>query len=118
MSQMGIRWWQGLFRLWLLGTILWIGFACWAEAQIPPWSTGIVRSQVKVLGQTHPESSETRPPFDPNKPYGVVQPDGTIIEVVPFGIKTVAFVFAPPIFLLLVGSAIWWVASGFRPRTN
>jgi len=100
---MGITWGRGLFRAWLLVTVLWIGFAGWIEIS-------------------------TAPPFDPSKPYNIIEPNGTerdgIID--PFAkppppksmLSTAGVFVGPPVIVLIFGLALWWVIRGFRPTQN
>jgi hypothetical protein len=101
---MGITWGRGLIRVWLLATVLWIGFAGWIEIS-------------------------TKPPFDPSKPFKVIEPNGTEHEGIidPFAPKppppksmlaTAGVIFGPPATVLIFGLALRWVIRGFRPYQN
>jgi hypothetical protein len=70
----------------------------------------------------------TAPPFDPSKPFKVIEPDGTeqdgIID--PFApkpppksmVSTAGIILGPPFTVLVFGLALRWVIRGFRPYQN
>lgn len=121
---MTIRWGYGLFRAWLLATVLWMGFASWAEmrsTQHGPFSDadmGIVAA---------PAFTRPTPDFDPNVPatsIGRPVTDPAILAQLnapdnpASKLDMVTTIFGPPLFVLIFGCALWWVVRGFRPQGN
>ena len=63
-----------------------------------------------MSGDLIPKRTETKPPFDPSKPYTVVR-DKERREAIRTG-SIIALV--PPVIVLVVGSALIWAFRGFR----
>jgi hypothetical protein len=127
---MALRVARGLFRLWLVVSVLWmggVGVATWGtfpEDYVPP-------------SDRRGANSKTPPEFDPSKPYVVLPdaPKGVSPSQAPQAPEFdpdeyLAFkageerrsaiwhasllAFLPPAFLLALGSALVWAFKGFR----
>ncbi len=105
MSTAPINWQRGLFRVWIVASLLWMA--------------GIVLPNIIGSPPTIRETGST-PAFDPSKPYDIIGADGTAIHVVPTNslVNTAALAIVPPICLLGLGLILWWVTKGFKPRSN
>ena len=132
---MTIRWGNGLFRAWLLATVLWIGFAGWAEMRSIPYHGELSDADVGI--GTTPVAP---PPFNPNLP---IDTGPTWDNTTPIGplvgkpvtdpailaqlnapdnpaskLSMVTMIFGPPLFVLIFGCALWWVFRGFKPQES
>jgi hypothetical protein len=130
---MRIQWGHGLFRVWLVTSVIWVALSGWIQMQPE-------QGRVPTWGETKPV-----PPFDPRKPYEEVRSDGTIklnkpknpfdqfdqtapafdenAPIVPISsspietrVRMAATIIGPPIFLLIFGLSFWWVIQGFKPQ--
>jgi hypothetical protein len=99
---MAIRIARGLFRLWIVLSVLWIvGVAVIARMNLPQeWPRTLV-------------SVTPKPVFDPSKPYEVV-PDSSDFERREAIKNTVGIALIPPTLLLIFGSALGWAIRGFK----
>jgi hypothetical protein len=106
------RWGHGLFRLWVVLSVLWVslfGVAIWLE--IP------IEKPCMYSAATMP----IPPPFECTKPAPnpFDQFDSPQkAEPIEFKMSVFAKIIGPPIFVLLIGCALWWVLRGFQPREN
>lgn len=111
---MALRLARGLFRLWLVLSVLWIGgvgVVTWLTFPEEPW------------GLHDPVVEQNLPEFDPSKPY-VVLPKGASqadeLARAAAGERRSAIwhgsllAFLPPAFVLALGSALVWAFRGFR----
>jgi hypothetical protein len=116
---MTLRLGRGLFRLWLVLSVLWIAgvtATTWWTLPVDLCATppgGLHDCNANELiksGQNVRLGKETKPEFDPSKPYRVPFDDlrHTAIE---FALATAVL---PPIFTLALGSALVWAFRGFR----
>jgi hypothetical protein len=121
---------RGLFRLWLVLSVLWIGgvgLVTWQTFPVDDWvyppgerpernppPAGYVidppAPSTGMFDDLIPKRGKTLPQFDPSKPYTVVR-DKERWEAVRTG-TIVALV--PPAFVLALGSALVWAFRGFR----
>ena len=103
---MTIRWGTGLFRTWLLATVLWVGFAGWAEMR------SISSVPINPFDLIDPPGKSDQPPpfaltqpmpdFDPNVPATPIgRPDNPASKL-----GMVSTIFAPPLFVLIFGCAL------------
>lgn len=110
---MSIRWSRGLFRTWIVLTILWIGAIGYVTLQDHYSGRGLTDEEVGITPQsiakpiTNDEMIAAKPPFDPTKPYEVLRPPINYPRVI-------ALSMVPPGLVLLFGCAGWWVLRGFR----
>jgi hypothetical protein len=116
-TQMGsIRWARGLFRLWIVLAVLWIGavgFATWQDLNS---GRPLTDEEVGILPGTKPrpltdDELRARPSFDFTKPDSVARPPINYPRMI-------AISLLPPGFVLLLGCALYWVFSGFRSRSE
>jgi hypothetical protein len=107
---------RGLFRLWLVAAVLWIGAVCvvtWVAFPVDDWVFPSSDQRIKPATATPappPGFVLEAPAFDPSKPYQIVRTDERQ-KVLLLG---TAAAFLPPAFLLALGSALVWVFKGFR----
>jgi hypothetical protein len=128
---MALRITHGLFRLWLVFSVLWVvGVAgvSWSTFPVDDWvNTSNVTpddfipdefAAYKACMATGKSSDDCaavlKPPFDPSKPYRVVRDDERRTAV--WFAATLAIV--PPILILVLGSALGWAFKGFSSRAN
>ena len=94
---------RGLFRLWLVLSVLWIGgvgVVTWYRLPAYDWP-----------GKGLPfERSTTAPDFNPDE-YLAFKVAEERREAIRFGSVSA---FAPPAFVLVLGSALVWAFRGFR----
>jgi hypothetical protein len=115
---MALRIARGLFRLWLVCSVLWVGGVAtetwWTfpadELVAPPGAEPPGSDKFIDPYKPDPNDPYARPPFDPSKPYVVVR-DEERRKAIQFA-SILAFV--PPVFLLALGSALVWAFRGFR----
>jgi hypothetical protein len=117
---MALRVARGLFRLWLVLSVLWIGgvgiVTWWTfpvdELVTPAPSSGVTTAPAPAFDPDKwlREHGEAKPAFDPSKPYTVLRAKERW-EAVRFA-SVVALL--PPIFLLALGTALVWAFRGFR----
>lgn len=98
-----MQWGRGLFRLWVLLSCLWL----------------IVAGAVAVVDwRDHgtPMPAEYCKDVEPNRVEGCEEGQRkAIAETNNRRIVTVAIVTMPPLVVLILGIALCWVISGFRP---
>ena len=101
---------RGLFRLWLVLSVLWIagvGVVTWQHFPIQlSYTPGKVPP-----GEFDPDRfllSHEHPDFDPSKPYDNYKERRDALQFA----SVLAFV--PPAFVLALGSALVWAFRGFR----
>ena len=106
---------RGLFRLWLVVSIVWI---CTVVMLVWPTLTVADLPDAPWVKQT-----SGKPPFDPSKPYrALTTEEFDRFDPVEFSvfkrrdeIKTeIEVAFVPPLLLLMLGAALTWVIRGFR----
>jgi hypothetical protein len=127
---MALRVARGLFRLWLVLSVLWVG-----GVATMTWWTWPVDICVTPPGGPHacdendvigvgpnfdPPTKETNPPpsgfvidkpqFDPSKPYRLPHDEQRHAAIRFAGLLA----FAPPVLVLALGSALVWAFRGFR----
>jgi hypothetical protein len=113
---------RGLFRLWVVLSVLWIaGLAIetWRTFPVDDWinpSTGTKRlltDEEVGLGRNPPPPGFVidKPPFDPSKAYQVVLDKERRSAIQ----SAILLAFAPPALMLAFGSALVWAFRGFRP---
>lgn len=119
---MALRLGRGLFRLWLVLSVLWIGGVAattWWTLPVDLCATppgGLHDCDANDLiraGQNTKlveKEANLRPGFDPSKPYRIPFDDLRRTEI-KFG---AAAAVLPPIFVLALGSAFVWAFTGFR----
>jgi hypothetical protein len=113
---MALRVARGLFRLWLVLSVLWIGgvaVVTWRSLPedefILPSERGPAAPSTGMFDDLIPKRETVRA-FDPSKPYTKVR------EKERWEAVRLASVVAllPPAFLLALGSALVWAFRGFR----
>lgn len=112
---------RGLFRLWLVASIVWVcavGAVTWSTLPkvLPPFDQLPDQSKLvtdpNLLAQLNdPKLQAPKPPFDPSKPYDVVV---TAAERNALLFRAGQIAFIPPVLLLVVGAALGWAVKGFR----
>ena len=132
---MGVRVARGLFRLWLVFSVLWIagvGAVTWRTFPVNDWTVVGAKRELsdEEMGIGHQPQTRTPdalgrtiPPFDPSKPYVVIpsEKSSAFNADVAFDRERRAAVqfatllaLAPPFFVLALGSALRWALLGFR----
>lgn len=112
---MALRIARGLFRLWLVLTVLWmgaVGTMAWWHDSPHDW----------VVVSECPASPEGYVVHDPNPPpegYVIdkprcVTPVSLLSEVFVVNRNSAAMALIPPVFVLTVGAAFVWAFRGFR----
>jgi hypothetical protein len=102
---MALRLARGLFRLWLVAAVLWVGGVAITTWRTLPTSDDFIPDP--------PEITKTAPPFDPNLPSTPF--DQYLEDKKREDIKSaVLFGLLPPAFILALGSALVWAFRGFR----
>ena len=96
-------WRRGLFRLWVVIGVLWLIVA--GTFATIDWSPDANRASVLQTDQAPERVANCEKS----------QADGRV-EVASRRQITVAIVIAPPLVMLVLGLALWWVAMGFGPR--
>ena len=110
---MVIQWGRGLFRSWLLATVLWVGFAGWAEIDaLNLWPSNAGAPPFEMTKPIDPTKFNT-PVTDPVLLAQLNAPDHPQSKLIAVGT-----VLGPPLFVLIFGFALWWVIRGFKPREN
>jgi hypothetical protein len=120
-TKMALKFARGLFRLWLVFSVLWVGgvaITTWRTLPADVWMVGspdgeprqLSDAEVMALPQPTPPRPEIVDPFDPTKPYQVIKEKErqTAIQ------SAVLFAALPPAFILAFGSALSWAFRGFR----
>jgi hypothetical protein len=105
---------RGLFRLWVVLSVLWISLVA-----VHTWSTfpSDVRLETDEEVGIRPNSLPPppsgfvidKPRFDPTKPYQIVR-DAERRNAIQFALMLAV---APPAFAFALGSALLWVVRGF-----
>ena len=117
--QMALRLGRGLFRLWLVLSVLWIGgvgVTTWWRLPVdlcatPPGGLhGCDANEVTESLRLVEKETNSPPEFDPSKPYRIPF-DDLRHTTIKFG---AAEAVLPPIFVLALGSALVWAFRGFR----
>jgi hypothetical protein len=94
---------RGLFRLWLVASVVWIG------------GVGVMTLPAGALADLNPLPSGfvgEKPPFDPYKPFLPLAP---WIEAQRAQVREAVFsALIPPGVLLALGAALAWAFRGFR----
>jgi hypothetical protein len=106
---MALRVARGLFRLWLVLSVLWVGgvgVMTWRTFPVDDW-VGNPPPPGFVLD---PKPDDPAPAFDPSRPYQVVldKERGAAIKF------AVVLALVPPALVLAFGSALVWAFRGFR----
>jgi hypothetical protein len=100
---MALRVARGLFRMWLILSVLWIGgvgVVTWRT--LPLYETPISWGAILI-----PEKAEAeRPPWETDAPW--------IIEQRAAIRSAILLALVPPVFVLALGSALVWALRGFR----
>ena len=111
---MALRVARGLFRLWLILSVLWIGGVGVVTWQHFPVDLLLTPGRVPS-GTFDPDAylAQYAPDFDPSNPSKPVRliKDKERREAIQFA---VVLALLPPIFLLAFGSALVWAFRGFR----
>ena len=109
---------RGLFRLWVVASVLWMLFV-----GVMTWQTWPVvlkaSSETVVL-----ENGHAKPPFDPTRPFtdaatGQTWPDAWTLfkaQRPDAVVKGASIAIAPPLVVFILGMALLWVVRGFRTR--
>jgi hypothetical protein len=90
----------GLFRVWAVASLIWISVSIW-------WLFGLTCA-FGLLARCYPEPSSTV--INPRAYY--VDPVPQLTHLVDIAVKA----FGPPVATLLVGAAVLWALSGFKPE--
>jgi hypothetical protein len=103
---MALRVARGLFRLWLVLSVLWtggVGIVTWWTFPVDDWvyPSGAPAPSAGMCDDLIPKGNGTVPAFDPSKPYQVFR-DKERRGAVQFAS---ILAFAPPAFVLALGSA-------------
>lgn len=133
---MALRIARGLFRLWLVLSVLWIAALCtvtWLELapKIPPkglsdWEMGI--RPPECAGKDNSQCEQLwvelgRNPFDLfDPPRTGLQPRGGVADLPSVSQLTITtkirdnalLALLPPVFILMAGTAFVWAFRGFR----
>ena len=116
---MALRVARGLFRLWLVLSVLWIGgvgaVTLWTlpvdMCVTPPGEPHFCdENDLVAIKETDQPPSELPPQFDPSKPYRELHDAERHAAIRFAGILA----FAPPVLILALGSALVWAFRGFR----
>ena len=94
---------RGFFRLWLVLSVLWIGWegtSTWWEVG-GDWSTLLSSLNLKTPGGTE-LSSDGSAATKTNEEQRVAIQNGIKLALI------------PPVLVLAVGSSFWWAFKGFR----
>ncbi len=118
---MALRLRRGLFRLWLVLSVAWIGVVTVIVWQNPPSTSEEIWAHVDPKGrpdfsvlpsERRYSDADAESKFDPSKPYdkfvGYRADWLGAVEIVAVA------VFLPPIIVLICGSALFWAIKGFR----
>jgi hypothetical protein len=98
-----MRWGRGLFRLWVVVSVFWL-VAAGAFAAVD-WRD-----------HPMPIPPEFCKHIEPDRVAGCEKGQTSGREEVTTRRQiTIAVVIAPPLVLLIIGLAMWWVMIGFRP---
>jgi hypothetical protein len=118
---------RGLFRIWLVLSVLWVGavgIVAW------PWLPPEYNPSAKFAPPFGPDAYLSSPPagqeksFDPDqylrsepsKPYEVVTEPPKTAPRWEATQKAAMEAFIPPTFVLVLGSALGWALRGFRDQ--
>jgi len=105
---------RGLFRLWLVLSVLWIGgvgVVTWRTFPVNDWIIVHEVTDPELLKQLEAAPRMPMPEFDPSKPHKTVVTDRELRAIIQWGI---ALALVPPAFVLALGSALVWAFRGFR----
>jgi hypothetical protein len=110
---MALRVARGLFRLWLVLSVLWIG----GVGVVTWWTFPNKSNPDEFFAKRNPPSSLPRK-FDPDEFLSKGDPEYFAQVVAEEQRATIQFAsvlaLVPPIFLLALGSALVWAFRGFR----
>jgi hypothetical protein len=109
---MALRIARGLFRLWLVLSVLWIGgvgIAKWRAFSVD-W---IAVTQPGMFQYLIPKQNETKPALDPDQYLRDVK-EREHRAYIEASWSTSVLALVPPAFLLALGSALAWTFRGFR----
>jgi len=104
---MSVAWPRALLLLWIAFTILWVGWTSWRS----DWSgldvfVPTTRQECETdLALSRTDGIFTESDIDECMKEGVVE----LAMRKSFVLETMAFVFAPPLVLLIIGVAIWLI---------
>lgn len=137
MTAAAMNWRRGLFRLWLVLSVLWIGVVgviTWWKFPVDDW---VVVSEEPDRNPPPPGFTVDKPPFDPSKPFTIVKPrphefdpdeylaskraeDMRALTKERHSAIWFASILAllPPALVLALGSALVWAFRGFTPASK
>lgn len=116
---MSIRWGRGFFRAWILSAVLWIaGAVLWIETRPPPpfdpnapsfeWFEGLPNPNPRTRSDCE-EDAKKEPRFSFEDCVQTVRAENWQDA------EKIAWIFVPPVLVLILGGAIGWIARGFKP---
>jgi hypothetical protein len=111
---------RGLFRLWIVTSILWI-----ALVAVMTWQTWPVDDGTFTKPTFDPDAYLAgKPQFDPSKPFSVgkqtyANSDAFVAaERRDAVVKGTGIAFAPPLAAFILGMSLLWVVQGFRSEAS
>ena len=103
-----ISWCRGFWRLWLVGAALWVavaGYVWFSENAIPSW----MRDCWELLSFRRGDTGAYLGQTDVEECRKVWAAKRT---------RSLGWIFVPPILLLVAGTILGWIFSGFAPRSE
>jgi hypothetical protein len=109
---MALRLARGLFRLWLVLTVLWVvgvGVVTWSRPPVYDFDW-VLPSELPTIEEANKRLHE---PFDPDQYLREKRDEQRRAAIKAIWFAS-ALAFLPPVFVLVLGSALVWAFRGFR----
>jgi hypothetical protein len=98
-KNMRAEWKRGLARLWLIGTIFWLGFAVYSRYEDVTYHHELCRDLALD------NAKNGRAIYDLDKCHNLE---------LDTALSAIGYAFVPPIIVLLMGIGLFWALKGFR----
>jgi hypothetical protein len=109
---MALRVARGLFRLWLILSVLWVGgvgYVTWSKPPVYDFDW-VLPSELPSIEELNKRLNE---PFDPDLYLREKKDEQRRAAIKAIWLAS-AIAFVPPAFVLALGSALIWALRGFR----